>query len=165
VDDQRRMARELAGRLAPFDPRAVVYLRDGGRIAAEAVGSELGVPIHPLDVRYPLSRLIEGSPAPVEIALLACKEIAYRLTRPRHLPSGTSLPPPGTRIALLDDSASSGRTIATALRVLEERGVGRDLVEVAVIRCGPRARRLVHHWILEEAARLSTRRRPAESGS
>jgi hypoxanthine phosphoribosyltransferase len=148
---QRRLALDLLPRLRPFSPQAVVFIRRGGETAGRAIAEELGVPALPLDIRYPATRLIERAPGPLAIVLLAAKELLYRATRPSpgsH--RAQDLPPPGTRVLLVDDSASSGRTVRVALQTLAGAGIDRRSVRVAVIRCGPRARGRVDHFAVAE---------------
>ena len=145
-----RLARSLAKRLAGHDASALVYLRRGGQIPGLALADQLGLPASGLDIRYPISRMLDAAPSWARPALFAVKELAYRATVPSIEPVATDpLPAPGTRVILFDDSASSGRTIRRALTVLERNGIPRDKVMVAVLRCGPHARRLVDHYALE----------------
>jgi hypoxanthine phosphoribosyltransferase len=142
------LAAGLAPRVAVFAPTAVVFPGHGGAVAGRSLASALGVPAVMLDVRYPLTRVLASLP-PVPRALLwPFKEIAYRLTGPalRDPPPGLA---PGSRVALVDDSASSGRTLRLALEILSDLGISRDRVCVAVLRCGPRARALVDVHALE----------------
>jgi hypoxanthine phosphoribosyltransferase len=133
----------LAAQLSGFGATAVVYLRRGGEAPARAIAAELGLPLFPLDVRYPHSRSLERIPIWARPPLFLFKEILYRLGHPVPAPdAGRSLPAPdpADRLLLVDDSASSGRTIAAALRILAERGWTRERIRVAVLRCGARAR-------------------------
>jgi hypoxanthine phosphoribosyltransferase len=125
-------------------------LQRGGQIPGQALADELGLPASGLDIRYPLSRLLDRSPSWARPALFAFKELAYRATPPSADPTTADpLPPSGTRVILFDDSASSGRTIRLALEVLEQGGIPREDIVVAVLRCGPRARGLVDHYAFE----------------
>lgn len=146
-----RLARELAGRLTGFEPQAVVYVRRGGEAPGLAIADELSLPACEIDIRYPLSRLLELTPRALRPALLVVKEIAYRAARPRAADeSRLRLPDAGTRVVLVDDSASSGRTVRAALASLEAHGIPRSAVRVVVVRCGRRARPLVDAYALAE---------------
>lgn len=146
-----RLARELAGPLTGFEPEAVVFIRCGGEAPGLAIADELGLPARGLDVRYPLSRLIERAPRALRPALLAVKELAYRAAPPRAADErDCRLPVAGTRVVLVDDSASSGRTVRAALAILDAHGIPRRSVRVAVVRCGPRAQPLVDAYALTE---------------
>jgi len=154
--EARRLASSMAARLAAFDAGALVYVKDGGRIPGLALAGELGLPAVGLDIRYPLSRVLHDAPPWLGIPLLAVKELAYRLTAPEPGRAAEEpLPPPGTRVILFDDSASSGRTIRAALSLLAARGIPRDSVRVAVLRCGPRARPLVDCFGLSRRVRFA----------
>jgi hypoxanthine phosphoribosyltransferase len=144
--ETRRRALALAPKLAGFGATAIAFLRRGGEAPARLIAEQLDLPLFPLDVRYPLSRLIERAPPAARPLLFLCKEAAYRLGSPVPAPGAVLAVPrpgPGERLLLVDDSASSGRTLAGALRLLAGRGWTRDRVRVAVLRCGPRARALV----------------------
>lgn len=144
-----RMARSMSGQLADFDARALVYIRDGGQAPGQTLARELGLPARGLDIRYPMSRVLDTTSSWLHPPLLAVKELAYRMTEPRPEPSSEEpLPPTGTRVILFDDSASSGRTIRAALQILAARGIPRESVCVAVLRCGRRARPLVDHFAI-----------------
>ncbi|HUT76868.1 MAG TPA: hypothetical protein VM285_04235 [Polyangia bacterium] len=136
----------LAAELAGFGASGVVCLGRGGEAPARVIAAELGLPLIALDVRYPHSRLLERVPLCARPPLFLFKEILYRLGRPVPAPdAGRSLPAPGLadRLLLVDDSASSGRTLEVALGVLADHGWPRDRIRVAVLRCGARARSLV----------------------
>ena len=152
---------ELALKLVPairrFDPTAVVYVHRGGTVIGRALSTALGLPCHRLDIHYPLTLPLRRVPAPLATLALPLKELCYRLTEPRALDPGSKRLPGSTdRVVLVDDSASSGRTIRTALAILEDHGIPRSRIEVAVIRCGPRARRIVDHHVLDRPARFHT---------
>jgi adenine/guanine phosphoribosyltransferase-like PRPP-binding protein len=145
-----QLARSLAGGLASHEARALVYLRRGGQVPGQALADELGLPASGLDIRYPVSRLLDRAPAWARPALFAIKELAYRATHPRIDAVATdALPAPGTRLILFDDSASSGRTLRRALEILASAGIPREKIAVAVLRCGRRARGLVDHYAFE----------------
>jgi hypoxanthine phosphoribosyltransferase len=149
--EQRRLAHALAGELAPFEPEAVVYVRSGGELAGRSIARALGVRSSGLDIRYPATRLIERLPRTLRPVLFAVKELLYRATRPAAVdPAGEPLPRPGSRTVLVDDSASSGKTLRTALEVLSRWGIERRQVRVAVLRCGRRARTVVDHFAITE---------------
>jgi hypoxanthine phosphoribosyltransferase len=147
--EAKDLAQSLAPRIAGFSPTTVVFLGQGGAAAGEALASSLGVPAAMLDVRYPLSRVLARVGPLSRAFLLPLKELAYRLTRPAHRGVLPDLGP-DPRVALIDDSASSGRTLRIALETLAGLGVPRERVCVAVLRCGPRARGLVDVFALEE---------------
>jgi len=150
------LARSLAPRLAGLGARALVYLGQGGQEPGLELADALGLPACRLDIRYPLSRIIDGAPAWSRPALFAIKELAYRATMPGPTPAGAGeLPEPSTRVILFDDSASSGRTIRTALRVLAEHGIPRECVTVAVLRCGRGARAVVDHYATAARVRMA----------
>lgn len=150
----RQLAKKLAHMLAGFDPQLVVYIENGGSEAGLAVASELGIPSAALDLSYPASRFFDRSSPSLKVLSGSVKEILYRTTRPRlnSRPFGI---PVGVRVALVDDSASTGRTVDAAMEVLTEMGVDRDMVRVAVLRCGPRARHVVDHFIRGDRVRFS----------
>jgi hypoxanthine phosphoribosyltransferase len=140
---RRKKALELVPRLAAFDPAAIVYVASGGRLPGTVVAEALGLPLHGLDIRYPFSRLASRVPPAVRALAWPVKEILYRLGEPRTRGDGGSLPAPGTRVILIDDSASSGKTISVAVAELARNGLERRDVLVAVLRCGRRARGVV----------------------
>ncbi|MBW2277316.1 MAG: phosphoribosyltransferase [Deltaproteobacteria bacterium] len=143
------MAQSMAGQLADFDATALIYLRDGGQAPGQTLARELGLPASGLDIRYPLSRVLDKAPGWLRPTLLVVKELTYRMTAPKPAPSDEEpLPPSGTRVILFDDSASTGRTIRTALKILATQGIPRECVCVTVLRCGSRARPLVDHFAM-----------------
>lgn len=141
-----RLASRLARKLASFSPKRVIYIENGGRTAGEAVARALEIPASGLDIGYPMSRFGRAS---TRFLLLPIKELAYRLTSPR-LRHAVPPFPSGERLALVDDSASSGKTLRAAFRVLRQMGVDNELIKVAVIRCGKKARPYVDHFEVAE---------------
>ncbi|MDD5306263.1 MAG: hypothetical protein PHU25_02970 [Deltaproteobacteria bacterium] len=95
-----------------------------------------------------MSRILSRRGSLARALMWPVKETAYRLTRPSFEGRAPDLAP-DVRVALIDDSASSGRTLRIALEVLSGLGIPRDRVYVAVLRCGPRARALVDAFVLE----------------
>jgi hypoxanthine phosphoribosyltransferase len=149
--EQRRLAHVLADELVSFEPEAVVYIHSGGRVPGRAIAEALDVPSSRIDIRYPATRLIGRLPRSLRPFLFALKELLYRATRPDLVDLVCeSLPPAGSRVVLVDDSASSGKTLRAALLVLGSRGIDRDRVRVAVLRCGLRARPDVDHFAIAE---------------
>lgn len=142
MERQREMALELIESVRDFDPDAIYYIETGGQNPALVLGEALGLEPRGIDLRYPLSRVLERGGRALGLALFPFKEIAYRLTSPAAGAPPVE-PQPGARIALVDDSASSGRTLRAAIRELAAAGVSRDRIIVAVLRCGARARSIV----------------------
>ena len=154
---------ELASRARAFAPEAVLFVRDGGAVVGEAFAAALGVPAVGLDARYAGRRWIDRLPPGPRAALWPVKELAYRLGRPRLTAGALDLLPRFHRAALVDDSASTGRTLAAVLASLASRGIPRSALFVAVVRCGDGAKRLVDAYVTDSRVRI--RRdpgRPAE---
>ncbi|MCP4600557.1 MAG: hypothetical protein GY847_08510 [Proteobacteria bacterium] len=143
--DVQGLAIDLACRLAPMKPDVVLYLEKGGRAVGLTVAGELKVPAIGLDISYPLSRLLNKAPPVAQIAAWPVKEIIYRLASPRLNKPLAELANVG-KVALVDDSASSGRSLKVAFNALRAAGICRCDIRVAVIRCGPRARSIVDHF-------------------
>lgn len=144
----------LAERLSAFAPGAVFYVREGGAAVGRAIAGRLSVPAFGIDVRYPWRRAIDGLPAALRPALWPLKELAYRALDPRPGRAGPDAFPPFERAVLVDDTASSGRTLRVALEALRSRGIPREALRVAVIRCGPRARGQVDVFLTGERIRV-----------
>ncbi len=140
------MAGTLAAQLADFDPQAVVYIHSQGHFFGELIARSYGADLFKLDLRYPFSRVLTSIPRPLHVPLWPLKELIYKVSAP-SFNGAVQLPRPGVRITLVDDSASSGRTIRIALRILEDNGHKRKDIRVAVFRCGGRARELVDHYV------------------
>ncbi len=140
-----RLASRLAIKLAPFAPTRVIYIENGGQTVGEAIARDLCLPATGVDIGYPVSRVGRALPRNL---LFPVKELAYRLTSPRLRQPLPPLPA-GERLALVDDSASSGKTVQIALLALKDMGIGKESIEVAVIRCGRRARSYVDHFEIE----------------
>jgi hypoxanthine phosphoribosyltransferase len=149
------LARELARRLAPFEPAAVIYLERGGALPGRAIARRLRIPWYPLEIHYPATGVLRSLPRPLGALAVPFKELCYRLTAPRPARrAAITLPPPDTRVVLVDDSASSGRTLRVALALLAARGFDRERVRVVVLRCGRRARGLVDCYAVAEPVRF-----------
>jgi hypoxanthine phosphoribosyltransferase len=142
-------ALRLAERLAPHRPTAVIYLERGGALLGKAIAQELEVPAWGLNICYPLSR---AAPFPLSIFTLPLKEIAYRLTTPSRGPAKDAFLRFEGPVALVDDSAATGRSLKLALETLRDHGVPRNAVKTAVIRCGKSARALVDYYELDDPA-------------
>jgi hypoxanthine phosphoribosyltransferase len=148
-------AAALAERIAPFEPEAVICVCEGGLVFGRALAERLRVQAIELDLRYPLRRRIDRFPRPVRWILGPLKEIVYRATRPVPAPGPPFALPRLRRAVLADDSASSGRTLAAAVALLEARGLPRASLLIAVLRCGARARPLVDLCFTESRVWMS----------
>ena len=133
----------LVAALAPFVPERVVYIDRGGRALGRALATRFNVPANSLNIGYPLSRL----PHPLLYWMaFPIKEVVYRLTRPGLVEPPTSFPLhllTGEKILLVDDTASSGKTLRIAFNLLASSGARAKDIRVAVKRAGPRVRALV----------------------
>jgi hypoxanthine phosphoribosyltransferase len=140
-----RFGFSIAHKLESFCPDRIVYIARGGEALGKVVADELGLPLTELDLRYPVSRLISSASPLFRLVLILFKEVAYRLTVPS---TGQPMAPlsAGERVALIDDSASSGKTLRKAISILEDAGVDKSRIRVAVIRCGKRARSIVDFY-------------------
>jgi adenine/guanine phosphoribosyltransferase-like PRPP-binding protein len=149
-DTVQAAAAELAARARGFAPELVLCIRTGGSELGRAIGDALGAPVVELDLRYPWSRTFARAPAPLRAALWPFKEIAYRISTPRRgNAAALDALPRGGRALLVDDTASSGRTVRAALALLEPRGFPRSSLYVAVVRCGERAKPLVDAYVTD----------------
>jgi hypoxanthine phosphoribosyltransferase len=148
-EDLLRAAGRLAECLAPHRPIAVIYLERGGMLLGRTIAERLEVPALGLNICYPLSRMERF---PFSLFTLPFKEIAYRLTAPSLMPAEDLTPSLGGSVALVDDSAATGRSLELALETLQDCGVARAAVKTAVVRCGTRARSLVDYYELDEPA-------------
>jgi hypoxanthine phosphoribosyltransferase len=96
-----------------------------------------------LNIGYPLSRL----PHPLlHWMAFPIKEVVYRLTRPRLVDNPTAFPVhplTGEKILLVDDTASSGKTLKIAFDFLITSGAHAKDIRVAVGRAGQRVRSLL----------------------
>ena len=145
----REMAHKLIEKISPFKPDVVVYLKDGGKTLGAQMAKDLKIPLQGLDISYPLSRLLNRTPGPLRAPLWPAKEIAYRIGTPQlHEP--ISLPIETQRIALVDDTASSGRSLKIAIDALEYEGFSRAQIKTAVLRCSTRARPLVDYFLTDK---------------
>jgi hypoxanthine phosphoribosyltransferase len=149
-DTVRAAGRELAARARAFSPDVVLCVLEGGAAVGREVGLALGVPTLGLDLSYGWSRLLSRAPAPLRLALWPLKEIAYRISGPRLGAGAVDALPRGGRAVLVDDTASSGRTLRAAFEALEPRGLPRAALFVAVIRCGARAKPLVDAYVTDD---------------
>lgn len=141
--DIRAAASRLAEKLRPFSPTCVLYIRCGGALLGRTVADVLNVEARGIDIRYPASRV--RSPLARRM-LFPFKEILYKLTRPSIRLAEDLKISPQDRIALIDDTASSGKTLCAALAYLTAAGIPRRAVRVAVFRRGPRAARFVDYF-------------------
>lgn len=149
-DAVRAAGLELASRARAFAPDVVLCILEGGAEVGRELGGALGVPTFGLDLSYRWSRLLSRAPAPLRLGLWPLKEIAYRITRPRLGDGALDGLPQGVRAVLVDDTASTGRTLRAALEALEPRGLPRASLFVAVIRCGDGAKPLVDAYVTDE---------------
>ena len=147
--DVHKLACKLSRRLMPFAPELVVYIEQGGKTVGLAIARELGVPALGLDISYPLSRKMNRAPQLIQGLLWPAKELVYRLSSPRLNSTFTGMEK-GKRVALVDDSASSGRSLKAALSTLEHAGIDRSQIQVAVIRSGSRAHQFVDYFELSQ---------------
>jgi len=152
------MAEKLAAQLADFDPQAVVYIHSQGYFPGEVIARSYSAVLFKLDLRYPFSRVLTSIPRPLLIPLWPLKELMYKVSAPSFR-GAVQLPRPGVRVTLVDDSASSGRTIRIALRILKDNGHRRKDIRVVVLRCGGRARKLVDHYVTGNPKILSPPKR------
>jgi len=146
---------QLATRLAAFRPRAVFFIREGGSTLGRSIAASLEVPSFGIDLCYPHRRRLDALPRLLRLALWPLKEIAYRATSPRPARNALDSLPLVERAVLVDDTASSGRTLRAALELLEGRGLPRSSLKVAVMRCGARAKEEVDEWITDERVWIS----------
>jgi hypoxanthine phosphoribosyltransferase len=137
----------LADKISRHQPESIVYLERGGKTVGRAVAEALNIQAHGMDLRYPLSRL---DMFPLNLLTFPVKAIAYHHTEP-DVRSFEWRPPRGP-MALVDDSASSGRSLHRARRVLLDSGVAPESIITAVVRCGRRARSVVDYFEFEEPA-------------
>lgn len=147
--DVLRIGADLADRLTAHRPEVVVYLETGGALLGKVIAAQLSVPAYGLDIRYPFSRWV---PSPLDVVAFPFKEIIYRMTRP--IATGTHPTHFSERIALVDDTAGSGRSLRLAKAILVRNGASVSSIKTAVIRCGRRARSEVDHFAFEEPVLL-----------
>jgi adenine/guanine phosphoribosyltransferase-like PRPP-binding protein len=152
----RAMIHRLAQKVGSFKPQMVVYLKDGGKQIGMELAKELGIPARGLDISYPLSRRLNKAPRPLKVLAWPVKELIYRLSSPVSSEPFTGIGDID-RFALVDDSASSGKTLKAALRALRQVGIDRSRVKTATLRCGPRARPVVDFFEIEEPVLFSSR--------
>ena len=146
--DVQELASRLATRLSDFEPKQVLYLKRGGERVGKEIARILGLPSQGLDICYPVSRIERTW---LSALIWPLKELIYRMAAPTIKNSLNSISIPITeRLALVDDSAGTGRTLRIALDALRGLGVDESLIRVAVIRCGKRARSLVDHFEIGE---------------
>lgn len=137
-------AQELARQLVNHKPTVVIGISRAGARLGTQVARHLEVRFIALDIAYPASRPALGRFG--EGVLFPVKELLYRWSQPRlrgPLPTVVAQ----DRIALIDDSASSGRTLRTALGALAEAGATPEQITVAVTRCGQAAQALVNVFL------------------
>ena len=131
--DLRTAAATFAESLRYFSPTRVIYIETGGTRLGKHLAAALAVPCEGLDIRYPHSR----RRSPIARSLLfPIKELLYRVQTPtvgdRQKRTGLT----DDRIVLVDDSASSGRTLRLALSLLEKQGIPRRRIRTLVYRRG-----------------------------
>ena len=136
----------LASIVAEHQPRALYYIATGGRELGTALAQRLSVPAIPLEISYPLSGPLRRLPRWVAASLWPVKEITYKFTAPRSRCEFSRLETNGP-IVLVDDSASSGKTLSLALDELNKHEITGDRVIRVVGRCGRRARELVDYCL------------------
>ncbi|MBN2801575.1 MAG: phosphoribosyltransferase [Deltaproteobacteria bacterium] len=142
-------------KLKEINPKGVVFIANGGRTAGVTLSKILGLPLFCVDIRYPLSRLMDRRNIFIKGFLWLFKELIYRVTTPERsgdcpglLNQKEELPfKPGERVILVDDSVSSGRTIKMALVLLEEKGLLRGDIFIATQRCSRSSEELVDFLI------------------
>jgi hypoxanthine phosphoribosyltransferase len=142
--DVVRYSRRLAEKLVPFGPEVVVYLGEGGVLPGKTVALALGIQAQRLAIFYPYSQHWNPAGTIAKVLSWPIKEALYHLTSPvinQPMADFTS-----KRVAVVDDSASSGRTLVTVLDALDVSGVPRSQIRTAVLRCGRRARKWVDHF-------------------
>lgn len=140
------LAKILAESMGPFQPKIIVYLQHGGTLPGVTVAQALGIPSTGLDVSYPLGRALNRTPRALHPFIWPLKETLYRIRKPTMRDLSISLGK-HARIGLVDDTASTGRTLSIALDFLISNGIERQQIEVGVLRCGRRARNLVDHFV------------------
>ncbi len=149
----RHYSMALAKKLKEFQPQIIVYIENGGRIVGETISEEMHLPLFSLDIRYPFSRLMDKTPWALRPLLLFSKEIFYRFSSPTLSPKRIDIASTN-KIALVDDSASSGKTLKIALDILKQNCFESCNIQTAVVRCGKRALPIVDHYALMKRAIL-----------
>lgn len=135
-------ARDLKPRVLKFAPDTVVYIEEGGKTFGLAIAKELGIPAVGVDIGYPLSSSLNSKKRAVRVLAWPLKELVYKFSKPTLRKKMDDTRKLG-RVLLVDDSASSGRSIETAVAYLGSRGVDRCEITIAVFRCGSKAKSLV----------------------
>lgn len=130
-----RAAEGLAEKLRDFAPARVVFIKTGGERMGKSIATALGIPVQGLDIRYPASRVSK----PLRRGLFPIKELLYKLSRPSVRSSFDLSLNNAERIVLVDDSASSGKTLRLALQYLQNLGLDRSQIRTVVYRRGPGA--------------------------
>jgi hypoxanthine phosphoribosyltransferase len=138
--DIKLAAAHLAAKLRPFAPTRVVYIETGGAPLGKAIAANLGILATGIDIRYPYSRI---SSSLIRCALFPAKELIYRLTSPSICQSDDFHIDSSARIALVDDTASSGKTLRLALDYLESLEISPERIRTVVIRAGGKAAPIV----------------------
>ena len=142
------MANDLAQPLKDICLDAVIYIKNGGFIVGKAVADKLNLPLFGIDVRYPFSRRLDWFPNFVRPVLWPLKEILYRYGYPSSNSEKSILPGKASRVLLIDDTASSGKTLRTAIKLLEDAGIKRKNIITAALRCGERAQDVVDYQMI-----------------
>ena len=130
----------------------MIFIREGGAFLGASIAEHLVLPAFGLDLHYPLRRRIDGLALPLRASLWPFKELVYRFARPRLAPESLDALPEIRRAILVDDTASTGRTIRAAVEALEVHGIPRSSIRVAVLRCGERAKREVDVFLTDGRA-------------
>ena len=149
----RQHSKALAEKLKEFQPEIIVYIENGGRIVGETISKDMHLPLYSLNIRYPFSRLMDRAPSALRPLLLLSKEIFYRFSTPGLLPPKKAIIS-AKKIVLVDDSASSGKTLRTAIGFLKKHQGKSCQIKTAVVRCGKNAIPIVDYYSLIKRAVL-----------
>jgi len=134
---------EKLEKLPLIDPyKHLFYIDTGGREFGCMIANSLNINATALDIRYPFSRLLAKTPFLLRPLLWIFKEIVYRATIP-STKEGCKQILCESPVILVDDSASSGKTLEMAIDKLKGYGLNRSDITVVVLRCGKSARHLV----------------------
>ncbi len=142
--DLRRFVHRIEPDLTRFGPNRVLFLEEGGRALGEILSAVLNIPATGIDVSYPLSRFLNNARSPIRRLAWPIKEMIYKLSNPRLVRNLDPVPgPEKSRFLLVDDSASTGRSLRVVLTGLTALGIDRENIRVIVFRCGRNASKLV----------------------
>ncbi len=142
----KKGAEYLVKSLQSFSPQKVIYIETGGKNLGQELAKLLGIELQSLDVRYPFSRI--KSPF-LKAVLFIAKEALYKLTSPSINKTCEVKVNSQDRILLVDDTASSGKTLSLAIEHLKSFGVSREKIKTAVMRCGKKASCVVDFSIMD----------------